>query len=62
MEPGGSMPHLQGISNNPYPETKQPNSPYSVVGVQKNYSLSRPRWSRGNVITPRSKVPRFKPT
>ena len=20
MEPGGSMPHLQGLSNNPYPE------------------------------------------
>ena len=20
MEPGGSMPHLQGLSSNPYPE------------------------------------------
>ena len=25
MEPGGSMPHSQGLSNNPYPETNQPN-------------------------------------
>ena len=27
MEPGGSMPHLQGLSNNPYPEPNQPNYP-----------------------------------
>ena len=25
MEPGGSMPHSQGLSNNPYPELNQPN-------------------------------------
>ena len=25
MEPGGSMPHSQGLSNNPYPEPNQPN-------------------------------------
>ena len=25
-EPGGSMPHSQGLSNNPYPEPNQPNS------------------------------------
>ena len=28
MEPGGSMPHSQGFSNNPYPEPNQPNSPH----------------------------------
>ena len=45
MEPGGSMPHLQGLSNNLYPEPNQPNSshvsvrtifqtppPYSYIG------------------------------
>ena len=26
MEPGGSMPHSQGFSNNPYREPNQPNS------------------------------------
>ena len=25
MEPGGSIPHSQGLSNNPYPEPNQPN-------------------------------------
>ena len=25
MEPGGSMPHSQGLSNNSYPEPNQPN-------------------------------------
>jgi hypothetical protein len=25
MEPGGSMPRSQGLSNNPYPEPNQPN-------------------------------------
>ena len=28
MEPGGSMPHSQGLSNNPCPELNQPNSSY----------------------------------
>ena len=28
MEPGGSMPHSQGPSNNPYSEPNQPNSSY----------------------------------
>ena len=27
MEPGGSMPHSQGLSNNAYPEPNQPNYP-----------------------------------
>ena len=26
MEPGGSMSHSQGLSNNPYPEPNQHNS------------------------------------
>ena len=26
MEPGGSMPHSQGLSNNSLPESNQPNS------------------------------------
>ena len=29
MELGGPMPHSQGLSNNPYPESNQPNSPIS---------------------------------
>ena len=28
MEPGGPMPHSQGLSNNPYPELNQPNYPH----------------------------------
>ena len=28
MEPGGSMSHSHGLSNNSYPETNQPNSPH----------------------------------
>ena len=28
MEPGGSMPQSQGLSNNSYPEPNQPNSPH----------------------------------
>ena len=28
MEPEGSMPHSQGLSNNPYPEPNQPNYPH----------------------------------
>ena len=30
MECGGSMPHSQGLSNNPYPELNQPNSTYWI--------------------------------
>ena len=26
MGPGGSMPHSQGLSNNPYPESNEPTS------------------------------------
>ena len=28
MEPGGSMPNSQGLSNNPYPEPNQPYYPH----------------------------------
>ena len=28
MEPGGSMPHSQGLSSNSYPEPNQPNTSY----------------------------------
>ena len=30
MEPGGSKPHSQGLSNNPYPEPIQHNSSYDI--------------------------------
>ena len=30
MEPGGSMPHSQGLSNNPYPELNQPKGLFPV--------------------------------
>ena len=30
MEPGGSMTHSQGLSNNPYPEPNQSNSSYDA--------------------------------
>ena len=30
MEPGGSMPHSQGLSNNRYPEPNEPNSFYLI--------------------------------
>ena len=29
MEPGGSMPHSQELSNNSYPEPNQPNCPHN---------------------------------
>ena len=32
MEPGGSM-HSQGLSNNPYPEPNQPNSPHWYLSL-----------------------------
>ena len=34
MEPGGSMPHSQGLSNNSYPELNQPNSPHWYLSLQ----------------------------
>ena len=35
MEPGGSMPHSQGLSNNSYPESNQSNYPH-LHTVYKN--------------------------
>ena len=34
MEPGGSMPHSQGLSNNPNPEPNQPNYPHWYLSLQ----------------------------
>ena len=34
MEPGGSMPHSQGLSNNAYPEPNQPNYPHWYLSLQ----------------------------
>ena len=31
VEPGGSIPYSQGLSNNPYPEPNQPNSSYCYL-------------------------------
>ena len=31
MKTGDSMPHSQGLSNNPYPEPNQPNSSYWYI-------------------------------
>ena len=37
MGPGGSMPHLQGLSNNFYPEPNQPNSPHWYLSIQGSF-------------------------
>ena len=42
MEPGGSMPHSQGLSNNPYPELNQPNYPH-LFKVHSDIVPSTPR-------------------
>ena len=34
MEPGGSMPHSQGLSNNSYPEPNQPNYLHWYLSLQ----------------------------
>ena len=34
MQPGGSMQHSQGLSNNPYPEPNQPNSPHWYLSLK----------------------------
>ena len=41
MESGGSMPHSQGLSNNPYPEPKQPNYPHWYLSFQLSSHLHR---------------------
>ena len=40
MEPGGSMPHYQGLSNNSYPELNQPNSSYASHTLTKKSSAT----------------------
>ena len=44
MEPGGSMPHSQGLSNNSYPEPNQPN--YNKKSIAKLNPLT---WLFGGV-------------
>ena len=34
MKAGGSMPHLQGLSNNPYPQPNQSNSSYGSIYIR----------------------------
>ena len=34
MEPGGSMPHSRGLSNNSYPEPNRPNFPHWYLFLQ----------------------------
>ena len=45
MEPGGSMPHSQGRSNNPYPEPNQPAlipiSPRSILKLSSHLGLPK---------------------
>ena len=47
MEPGYPMPHLKGISNNPYPEPNQPNSSHFFKVHSNNVLPSTPRPSQG---------------
>ena len=45
MEPGGSIPHSKGTSNNLYPEPKQPNSfriDSYVFKIHSNIALGLP--------------------
>ena len=47
MEPGDSMPHSQGLSNNPYREPNQPNYPHNtyLIKVHSNIvALSSHLW------------------
>ena len=37
MEPGGSIPHSQGLSNNSYPVPKQSNSPHWYLSLQGSF-------------------------
>ena len=44
MEPGGSMAHSQGLSNNSYPEPNQPNSPSrSILMLSFHLRLGLPK-------------------
>ena len=53
MKPGGSMPHSQGLSNNPYPEPNQPNTSYYTYPFQFHSNIvlpSTPRPSKGLIL------------
>ena len=43
MEPGGSMPHSQGLSNNTYPEPNQPNYPLQGPFLYSHLPLGLPK-------------------
>ena len=47
MEPGGSMPLIQGLSNNPHPEPNQPNSPHLYLSLQGLILSSHQRHHKG---------------
>ena len=40
VEPGGSMPHSQGLSYNPYPEQNKPNSSLVLILLRSILILS----------------------
>ena len=44
MEPGASMPHSQGLSNNPYSEQNQPNSSRSILILSSHLRLGLPKY------------------
>ena len=52
MEPGGSIPHLQGFSNNPYPEPNQPNSRTDTHLVKVHSSIVLPATALPKCIFP----------
>ena len=39
MEPGGPMPHSQGLSNIPYPEPNQPNTRIHTYLFKVHYNI-----------------------
>ena len=41
-KPVGSMPHSQGLFNNPYPEPNQPNSPHWHLSLQGPFQYCPP--------------------
>ena len=43
MEPGNLMPHSQGFSNNPYPESNQPNFSYRFHNIHSHLPLGLPK-------------------
>ena len=57
MEPGGSMPHLQEPSNDPYPEPNQPSSSCSDLffNLLSAYDLIPRHTVCSNAVVSRSK-------